>query len=61
MSKAQKAKRKVFKIVKGGPFGLFESPVCCKISKKLKEGPLETKKTEKTIVSNVQLRSFHST
>ena len=25
------------KIVKGGgPFGLFENPVCCKISKKLK-------------------------
>ena len=26
-------KRKVFKIVKVGPFGLFESPVRCKISK----------------------------
>ena len=28
-------KRKVFKIVQGGGlFGLFENPVCCKISKK---------------------------
>ena len=31
-------KRKIRKTVKGGPFGLFESPVCCKMSKKLK-GP----------------------
>ena len=30
-------KRKVFKIVKRGPFRLFENPVCCKISKKMKE------------------------
>ena len=35
-------KRKVFKIVKGGPFRLFENPVCCKIAKKLKGDPLET-------------------
>ena len=27
-------KRKVFKIVKGGLFRLFENPVCCKISKR---------------------------
>ena len=40
-------KRKVFKIVKGGPFGLFERPVCCKISKKIGGGPLETKKISK--------------
>ena len=35
-------KRKVFKIVKGGPFRLFENPVCCKISKKIEGDPLET-------------------
>ena len=29
-------KRKVFKPVKGGRFGLFENPVCCKISNKMK-------------------------
>ena len=29
ISKAQKSK--IFKIAKGGPFGLFENPVCCKI------------------------------
>ena len=27
-------KRKFFKIVKGGPFGLFVNLVCCKMSKK---------------------------
>ena len=27
-------KRKLFKIIKEGPFGLFENPVCRKISKK---------------------------
>ena len=42
ISKAKK--RKVFKIVKGGPFGLFEDPVCCKISKKIEGDPLETLK-----------------
>ena len=36
-------KRKVFKSVKGGPFGLFENPVCCTISNKLKGDPLKTK------------------
>ena len=36
-------KRKVFKIVKGGPFGLFENPACCSISKTMKGDPLETK------------------
>ena len=41
ISKAQKGK--VFKPVKGGPFGIFENPVCCKISNKLKGGALETK------------------
>ena len=35
------------KIVKGGPFGLFENPVCCKIFKKLEGDPLETKKISK--------------
>ena len=32
--KAQKAK--VFKIVRGGPLGFFENPVCCKSSKKVR-------------------------
>ena len=27
--------------LKGGPFGIFEHPICCKISKKLKGGPFE--------------------
>ena len=31
-----------------GPFGLFENPVCCKISKKLKGDPLETLKRFRT-------------
>ena len=35
------------KIVKGGPFGLFKNPVCCKISKKLKGDPLETLKSSR--------------
>ena len=39
--------KKVFKIVKGRPFGLFENPVCCKISKNLKGDALETKKMKK--------------
>ena len=39
-------KRKVFEPVKGGPFGLFENPVRCKISNKLKGDPLETKKSK---------------
>ena len=29
---------------KGGPFGLFEPSVCCKISKNLKGGPFGDKK-----------------
>ena len=37
-------KRRIFKTVKGGPFGLVENPVCCKISKKNERDPLETKK-----------------
>ena len=43
-------KLKGFKIVKGGPFGLFKNPVCCKMSKKLK-GPLETLKKFREKVS----------
>ena len=39
-------KRNVFKCVLRGPFGLFENPVCCKISKKLK-GALGRQKTSK--------------
>ena len=34
-------KRKVFKVVKGGPFRIFENPVCCKISKKIEVDALE--------------------
>ena len=29
--------------LKGGPFGIFKHPICCKISKKLKGDPLEKK------------------
>ena len=48
ISKAQKAQ--VFKIVKGGPFGLVENPVCCKISNKIEGDPLEIlKKFEKKV------------
>ena len=40
------------KIVKGGPFRIFENPVCCKISKKLKGGPLgDIKKIRKILES----------
>ena len=38
-------KRKPFKTVKGGrTIRLFQNPVCCKISNKLKVGPFEGKK-----------------
>ena len=30
--------------VKGGPFGIFKHPICCKILKKLKGGPYGEKK-----------------
>ena len=33
--------------LKGGPFGIFKHPICCKISKKLKGDPLERKKIRK--------------
>ena len=33
--------------LKGGPFGIFKNPICCKGSKKLKEDPLERKNLEK--------------
>ena len=39
-------KRKVFKTVKGEPFGLFENPICFKISKKI-EGTLWRQKISK--------------
>ena len=32
-----------------GPFGLFENPVCCKISKKIKEELFETQKFYKEV------------
>ena len=35
--------------LKGGPFGIFKHPFCCKISKKLKGDPLERKKLEKSL------------
>ena len=35
-------KAQFFEFVKGGTFRLFENPVCCKISKKLRGDPLET-------------------
>ena len=40
-------KRKVFEIVKGGPFRLCENPVCCKISKKI-EGRQKISKKSKS-------------
>ena len=49
--------RKVFEIVKGGLFGLFENPVCCKISKKLKGDPLETVKKIRKIVAQCRKNS----
>ena len=36
-------------IVNGGPFGLFETPVCCKISKKIKRGPFGEKNFRKKV------------
>ena len=30
------------KIVRGGPFGLYQHPFSCKKLKKMKRGPLET-------------------
>ena len=34
---------------KGGPFGIFKHPICCKISKKLKGGPFGEKFLEKKV------------
>ena len=34
----------MFENCKRGPFGLFENPVCSKISEKMKVGPFEGKK-----------------
>ena len=48
------------KIVKGGPFGLFENPVCCKISKKLKGDPLETLKSCRKKTKNDHFEQSHS-
>ena len=55
-------KRKVFKPVKGGPFGLFKNPVCCKIPNKLKVGPFEGKKIEKsrTVPKKIENRGSFS-
>ena len=35
-SKPRLKTRNVFEIVEGEPFGIFENPICCKKSKKLK-------------------------
>ena len=35
--------------LKGGPFGIFKHPFCCKISKKLKGDPLERTKFRKRV------------
>ena len=45
---------------KGGPSGLFENPVCCKISKKLKGDPLETLKSCRKITKNDHFEQSHS-
>ena len=47
------------KIVKGGPFGLFENPVCCKISKKIEGGPFgDIKKLSKKKRKMIYLNSL---
>ena len=52
ISKAQKSA--IFlNLLKGGPFRLFENPVCCKISKKLRGDPLETFKKYKNFFGNI--------
>ena len=38
------------KIVKGGPMGISENPICCKISK-IGRGPFETLKISGKIVA----------
>ena len=51
-------KLEVFRNVKGGPFGLFaKTPVCCKIRKKLNGDPLETLKSEKNEIRNIQYQT----
>ena len=47
-------KRKVFKIVDGGPLGLFKNPVCFKISKQLIRDSLEALKKFSKKVSQSQ-------
>ena len=46
-------KAQFFKFVKGGPFRLFENPVCCKISKKLSGDHLETFEKYKNIFGKI--------
>ena len=43
-----KLRKRSFYIVKGGPFGLFENPVCCKKIEKIEGDPLETLKKFET-------------
>ena len=50
-------KRKGFKPVKGGYFGLFENPVCCKISNKLKGGPFGDKKIRFFLISEKKTKN----
>ena len=39
---------------KGGPFGLFETSVCCKISKNLKGGQKNIRKKSRTVPKKIQ-------
>ena len=41
------------KLERGDPFGLFETSVCCKISKNLKDGPFDDKKS-RTVPKKIQ-------
>ena len=43
---------------KRGPFGLFETSVCCKISKNLKGGPFGDKKNLKIFFKNSKKRKM---
>ena len=48
------------KIVKGGPFRLFENQFCCKISETLKGDPLETIKIFEKKIKNENFEKFHN-
>ena len=42
--------------LKGGPFGIFKHPICCKISKKLKGGPFGEEKNRKKSLNAEKLK-----